>query len=55
MKCITLSIESLNSKTRNWARKISSEYSPDMIIYVAKAGFLIGKGFSETMECPMTG
>lgn len=55
MKCITLSIESLNSKTRNWARKISSEYSPDMIIYVAKAGFLIGKGFSETMECPMIG
>ena len=55
MKCITLSIESLNRKIRNWARKISSEYSPDMIIYVAKAGFLIGKGFSETMECPMIG
>lgn len=55
MKCITLSIENLNRKTKKWAREILSEYSPDMIIYVAKAGFLIGKGFSETMECPMIG
>lgn len=55
MKCITLSIENLNRKTKKWAREILSVYSPDMIIYVAKAGFLIGKGFSETMECPMIG
>ena len=55
MKCITLSIESLNKETKEWAGEILTEYSPDMIIYVAKAGFLIGKGFSETMECPMIG
>lgn len=55
MKCITLSLENLNKATQEWAGKILIDYSPDLIIYVAKAGFLIGKGFSETMECPMIG
>lgn len=55
MKCITLSLENLNKATQEWAGKILIEYSPDIIIYVAKAGFLIGKEFSQVMKSPMIG
>lgn len=55
MKCVSLSLEKLREESRNWARSINKNYSPDLIIFVAKAGFIIGYEFSKEMKVPMIG
>lgn len=45
MKYIELSIEELVRECRNWIKDIEKSYCPDMVIYVAKAGYLIGQAF----------
>lgn len=55
MKYIELSIKDLQDRCRLWAAQISLEYQPDFIIYVADAGYLIGKVFSEVFDAPLAG
>ena len=55
MKYTELSIEKLKSECKEWARELKKTYCPDLVIYVARAGYLIGKEMSEVFEVPMVG
>ena len=55
MNCIELSIESLRDDCVDWAEKIKKEFQPDLIVYIAKGGYLIGKAFQEVFNCRMIG
>ena len=41
MKYTELSIEKLKSECNEWARELKKTYCPDLVIYVARAGYLI--------------
>lgn len=53
MDCIELSIKSLDEKCQDFARKIQLEYQPDIIIYVARGSYLIGKSLVKVFEVPL--
>lgn len=53
MDCIELSIKSLDEKCQDFARRIQLEYHPDLIIYVARGSYLIGKSFVKIFEVPL--
>lgn len=55
MKYTELSIEKLKSECKEWAKSLKKTYCPDLVIYVARAGYLIGKEMSEVFEVPMVG
>ena len=55
MKYTELSIEKLKSECNSWARELKKTYCPDLVIYVARAGYLIAKEMSEVFEVPMVG
>lgn len=55
MDYLELSIEKLNEECQKWALEIKKEYNPDLIIYIAKGGYLIGKSFSEFFKVPLIG
>lgn len=55
MKFIELSIKELESLCREWAKEINKSYQPDLIVYVAKAGYLIGKEMKDVFNVPLVG
>ena len=55
MKYTELSIEKLKSECNSWAKELKKTYCPNLVIYVARAGYLIGKEMSEVFEVPMVG
>ena len=55
MNCIELSIESLHGECVLWAKEISIDFQPDLIVYIAKGGYLIGKAFQEVFNCRIAG
>lgn len=55
MKFIELSIEELENQCREWAKEIKKTYQPDLIVYVAKAGYLIGKEMKDVFNVPLVG
>ena len=50
MKCIELSKKDLEVQCKDWAEKIKKEYQPDLIVYVAKAGYLIARPMKNVFE-----
>lgn len=55
MNCIELSLENLCDECIAWANTIKNEFQPDLIVYIAKGGYLIGKAFQEVFNCRMIG
>lgn len=55
MDCFEISMENFEEECRNWAEELKKHYQPDMVIYVAKAGYLIGKTMSEVFRVPLVG
>lgn len=55
MKFIELSIKDLENQCREWAKEINKSYQPDLIVYVAKAGYLIGKEMKDVFNVPLVG
>lgn len=55
MNYIRLSIKDLKFQSKNWAKEVDQKYHPDIVIYVAKAGFLIAYQFAEVMNIPLIG
>lgn len=55
MNYIRLSIKDLKFLSRNWAKEVDQKYHPDIVVYVAKAGFLIAYQFAEVMNVPLIG
>lgn len=43
LSCIILSLENLENESLRLAKKIDEDFSPDVVIYVARGGYLIGE------------
>ena len=54
-KIMTLSkpMQEIVPDCENWANEISKTFVPDLIVYIAKSGFLFAKPMSEVLKCPM--
>lgn len=55
MQKIELNRKELENECNSWARRISESYQPDLIIYIAKGGYLIGREMREVFNVPMIG
>ena len=53
MDCIELSIKSLDEKCQEFAKQIQIEYQPDLIIYLARGSYLIGKSMVKVLKVPL--
>ena len=43
----------IEADCRVWAQEIKKTYSPDLIVFIAKSGFLFAKPMAECLDCPM--
>lgn len=48
-----LSMAELKKLSRNWAKEINALYTPDLVVFIAKSGFIIAKEFSEFFNVPL--
>lgn len=55
MQKIELNRKELENECNSWARRISESYQPDLIIYIAKGGYLIGREMRDVFNVPMIG
>ncbi len=55
MEFVTLSAEKLEENSRTLAARIKNDFSPDAVVFIAKAGFPIAKVIAEECDAPMIG
>ena len=55
MKYTELSRKDIENDCFKWAMDIKKSYQPDLIIYVAKAGYLIGREMNRVFDVPLVG
>lgn len=53
IKTCEMSMEEVQRDCREWAKKISEEFHPDLIIFIAKSGYLFAAPMAEYFECDM--
>jgi hypoxanthine phosphoribosyltransferase len=41
----------VEDECRDWAKEIKANYSPDLIVFIAKSGFLFGRVLGDNLEC----
>lgn len=46
-------MESIICDCKVWAKEISETYEPDLMVFIAKSGFLFAKPMAEIMKCEM--
>lgn len=55
MKFLELSIIETEKKCKEWAKEVKKEYKPDIIVYVAKAGYLIAQSMNDILNAELVG
>jgi hypoxanthine phosphoribosyltransferase len=55
MDCVMLSLKSLREESLKLAKTIEKDYTPDIVIYIARGGYLIGKEISDYFNVPCVG
>ena len=55
MQHLELTRKALEEQCSTWANNIKEVYQPDLIIYIARGGYLIGKQMREVLQVPMIG
>ncbi len=55
MDYLELSLESLHIESIHLAQNIEISFHPDIVVYVAKGGYLIGKDIAEYFKVPYVG
>lgn len=55
MKFVEFSSKELNMKCREWAGQIFSEFKPELIIYIARAGYILAQPMADTCGIPLLG
>lgn len=55
MNYVELSLEELKNESKSFAERIKAVYMPDIIVYIAKGGFIIGKVFQNVFDVPLVG
>ncbi|WP_288803429.1 phosphoribosyltransferase [uncultured Dialister sp.] len=55
MDCVTLSLKSLREESLKLAAVVEREYKPDLVVYIARGGYLIGKDVADYFQVPCVG
>lgn len=55
MDYLELSLESLHIESLHLAKTVAHDFHPDLIVYVAKGGYLIGKDIAQYFQVPYIG
>lgn len=55
MNCIELSINDIRAQCSAWADEINKEFQPQLLIYVAKAGYLIAEAMNTVFHADILG
>ena len=55
MDYIDLSMTELYKICRKWCRDIQEEYSPHLVIYIARGGYIIGRAMEAGFRVPLLG
>lgn len=55
MDCIELSINDIRTQCSAWAEEIGKQFRPQLLIYVAKAGYLIAEAMNEVFHAELLG
>jgi len=55
MRFIELSSKDVEKTSREWAENVFKEYRPDLIIYLARAGYIFAKPMAESIDVPLLG
>ena len=55
MSSVELSINELHDGCVEWAKTIENEFSPELIVYIAKAGYPIAAAFNEVFNVELLG
>lgn len=55
MDFIDLSMTELYKICRKWCRDIQEEYSPHLVIYIARGGYIIGRAMEAGFRVPLLG
>ena len=55
MDFVELSIKSLENLCKDWALEVKKEFNADLVIYIAKGGYLVAKPFSDIFNVPLVG
>lgn len=55
MEHLELTRKVLEEQCNTWANSIKEVYQPDLIIYIARGGYLIGKRMKDVFQVPMIG
>ena len=55
MKHLEYSSEKLNQECIKWGKQIFRNFKPDLIVYIARAGYICAKPISELADVPLLG
>lgn len=55
MNYTELSIKDLENKCSIWASNIKESFQPDLIVYIAKAGYLVARPMKPVFDVPLVG
>lgn len=55
MDSVVLSLKSLREESLELAKCIEVEFKPDLVVYIARGGYLIGKEISDYFHVPCIG
>lgn len=53
VRCCRKNMSDVQEDARKWAQEIKKEFHPDLLIFVAKSGFLFAKPMAEVFQCRM--
>lgn len=55
MDCVDLSLKKLYRSCRSWCEQIKPAYAPELVIYIARGGYIIGRAMQAGFEVPLVG
>lgn len=55
MDCLNLSMVGLYRVCRKWCEKVKAQYSPEIVIYIARGGYIIGRAMEAGFQVPLIG
>lgn len=55
MDCVDLSLKKLYKSCRNWCKQIKPTYAPEMVIYISRGGYIIGRAMQAGFDVPLVG
>lgn len=55
MDCVDLSLKKLYKSCRNWCEQIRPSYRPELVVYIARGGYIIGRAMQAGFGVPLVG